>query len=517
MVSLSQRSTQSDPTPAIAAFAGFPRDLGPLSSIVRQYLLSRPDLIGDIALPFATLQGDEFDPLSPSAIRKLISDDIGRDADGVYDWLDPIPLLQNGLTQVHLANTTAGREVVIRLRRPDAADVVARELPRLMRGIDGLAKSAGPQVVVPLKEGLKDWLKAELDAEAEIANLKRIRARGVQSASFSIPKPRGDLSGPHVAVFEALRGVPLAELLQAPRPGRGGQGIDFDRNILSGNLLRSLLHQMFAGGTFVLSFAPENIFALADDRLCILDFSHVGVVNPLINRNQYRYAAAVDSVDTERMLQAIEELAEFPSRESVEAFSDEFRGALRQWERDDGWDERRNRPLDEYFLTTVEMARRHGLVFDQSTLDMVRALVSADRLAGALSGRSKLASAARAFFSERWFSNLAKEVWRERSPSVGFDIIDFFTDSPGNLVRILSDVADRRFLLRVQTVESEASREAAAARARLLAITGLLVGICIWGAALWLSQTTSGLEWSIFSVGAATSAVAFAILWRRLG
>lgn len=503
----------------MGSIVGVLPDLGPLTLIVRQYLLSRPDLVGDIDLSLSAPYVSQADPLSPSAIRKLIGSDTGRDADSVYAWVDPIPIQQNGLTQVHLASTISGREVVIRLRRPDAAEVVARELPQLLRGIDGLVKSAGlpAGLGLPLKQGLKDWLEAEMDAEAEITNLRRVRAKGAQSASFSIPKPRGDLSGARVAVFEALRGVPLTELLQEPRSGGQHATIDFDRGVLAGNLLRSVLHQMFTGGTFVLSLAPENIFALADDRLCILDFSHVGVMNPLVHRNQYRYAAAVDSVDTERMLEAIEELAEFPDRESIEAFGDEFRKAVRQWERDDGWDNRRDRPLDDYLLATVGMARRHGLVFDQSILDMVRALVSAGKLASELSGRPKLGSSARAFFSQHWFSGIAKEVWRERSPSVGFDVIDLFTDSPGNLVRILSDVADRRFLLRVQTVESEASRHAAAARARLLAVAGLLVGVCVWGAALWLSPATSGLEWFIFTIGTAALAVVLAIQWRRLG
>jgi ubiquinone biosynthesis protein len=495
-------------------------ELGVLGSLVTGYLRGHRDLLPDLDLWLDPTAAEPGEPLAFPAVRELIAGDLEREIESAYAWIDPNPIRHSPLTQIHLAQTVGGREVVIKLRRPDAADIVSRALPALLRATDELAQLAGLSAAegAELARGLRHWLAEEIDAPGELANLQRLQLRGRHHPAFFLPRPRVDLSGPLVLVFEARRGVPFDELARLVAEKRLDQisRLELNRVELGNNLVRTLLHQIFIAESFVSHLMPEHLIALPDDRVSLLDFSHVARVDPIIRRNQFRYVAAIGAVDAERILAAITELAEPPSYDAREAFAEAFRRQLRQWERDEEWETTRSDELAKYLLETARLARRHGYRIDESTLTLLRALWSADSIAKQLSARGGLGTVAPAFFSPRWLLGLLQEVWQERFPSLGFDLVDLLTDGPGNFVRILSDIADRRFVLRVQAIESPESRRAAADRSRLMAVSGLIIAVAVAGAALWLSTHVPIYVWAMLGALVLALLLVFALLWRRL-
>lgn len=510
--------------PVIVASTEAPRsriDLGPLAGVVRQYLRTRLDLIPDVEQRLAPPSREPDDTIGFATVRNVLAEDLGRTVEAAYAWIDPLPLRKGPLSQLHIAQTVAGREVAIKVRRPDAADVVSRALPSLQRAMESLARHAGLSTTAgtELAQGLRDWLNRELDAARELANLERLHSRVARDDGLIIPRPRRDLSGPRVVVFELRRGTPLDELIRLVSEQRSDQlaGLGLDRVELGNNLVKAVLHQIFVAETFVSSLAPEHLVALPGNRISFLDFSHVDRIDPIVRRNQYRYVAAIGAVDVERMLGGIAELAESPDSAASDAFAADFRRQLREWEHDPDWENTRGARLADSLMHTLRLARRHGLRFEEPVLTLVRTMVTADDSARQLSVRARLGTVAAAFFLPRWLAGFAQEVWQQQLPSVGFDVVDLLTDAPGNLVRILSDIADRRFVLRVQAQESEETRHAAAMRSRLLATSGLMIGVTILAAALWVSGSTSLVAWSGVAGLGVTLLLIFGVLWRRLG
>lgn len=512
------------PRPVVVAGADGPQsriDLGPLAEIVSNYLRTRPDLVPDVEEWLAPPSQGSADAIAFSTIRGVLAEDLGQAVEAVYSWIDPLPLRKGPLSQIHVAQTTTGHEVAIKVRRPDAADLVSRALPALQRSMEVLARRAGLPATSgsELTQGLRDWLDHELDAARELANLERLHSRVARDEGFVIPRPRHDLSSPRVVVFELRRGTPLDELARDIANTRSDQAsrLEFDRVELGTNLLKAVLHQIFVAETFVSSLAPEYLLATAGNRISFLDFSHVERIDPIVRRNQYRYVAAIGAVDVERMLGGVAELAESPDNTASEAFATGFRHQMREWEHDPDWETTRGARFADCLIDTLRLARRHGLRFEGPVLTLARTLVVADGLAKPLSVRTRLGTVAAAFFLPRWLAGFAQEVWQQQLPSVGFDIVDLLTDAPGNLVRVLSDIADRRFVLRVQAQESEETRHAAAMRSRLLATSALIIGVTILAAALLVSGSTSLVAWTgVASVGALVLLL-FGVLWRRLG
>jgi ubiquinone biosynthesis protein len=497
-----------------------PIDLGPLAPAVVAYLRARPDLVRHFPKWVKPSGPPLDDALDFSAVSTLLAEDLGRELDSVFAWIDPAPLWRGPLGQIHLARTMGGREVAIKVRRPAAAEIVSREQPALTRAMRALAEAAGlgAAEAIELDRGLQHWLASDLDAPGELANLEQLQGRNPRLSAIAMPRPRRDLSGPRTVVFEVLRGVPLHEVIDLLSQKRDTMDAsEFDRVDLANNLVWLVLHQMFVVESYASNLAPEVLVALPGDRISLIDFSHVERLDPVIRRNQYRYMAAFRAVDGERLLAAIAELAESPSREASERFAEDFRRRLHQWQRDPEWERARTGRLGDYLAETLNLLREHGLRLQGSALALARTLLAADIVAKQLSEQAGLGGAVPSFLSPQWVLGFLHEVWQERMPSLGFDLIDLLTEGPGNVVRLLSDIADRRLVLRVQAVESDENRLASATRNRLLATAGLFVGVSVIGAALWLSPGAPAFaRWLVVGLGVGVM-VMFGVLWRRLG
>jgi ubiquinone biosynthesis protein len=494
--------------------------LGPLASVVINYLRSKPDLLPQFDHWIVPLPAAPSEALSFALVRKVVAEDIGEDIEAVFSWFDPAPVRYGPLAQVHVARTVGEREIVVKLRRPDAAEIVARELSILERAMRTLAQLAELSEVESseLEQGLRKWLTQEIDAPGELANLERLQVPGSSDPGSVMPRPRRDLSGPRVFACEMARGVPVKELIRMVSTKRADriERLDLVPIDVANNLVRAVLHQMFVAESFVTTVVPESVVALPDDRVSFLDFNRVGRIDPLIRKNQFRYLTAIGAGDVERILGAINELAESPSSEATEAFAVDFRRQMRAWERERQSETAVAEPIADHLVQTLRLARAHGLRFGDPVLTLVRTLWVADCTAKQLAADAGLGAAARAFLSRRWMVGYAQELWQERFPGLGFDLVDLLTDGPGNLVRILSDVADRRFVLRVQAAESEESLHAAAVRSRLMATSWLIVAVSILASALWLSASTSPLAWIIVGVPGLALLALFAVLWMRL-
>jgi predicted unusual protein kinase regulating ubiquinone biosynthesis (AarF/ABC1/UbiB family) len=489
-----------------------PVTLGRLAPYVIDYLRSRPDLLPEFDRWVDPAEHAVSAAMAFTEVQDLLAAELERPLDAAFQTIDAVPIRMGPLSQIHLAATTASLPVAIKARRPDAEHIVANELSFLLRALDDLTVRAGQgkSVNQELKDGLRRWLADEIDGPGEHDKLVRLRRRNVGEPGSFIPRALPDLCGAHVLVFEFPSGVPLAQVWDQFAPD------EFDSNEVARKLVRSVLHQVFIGDLFIASLDARNILVLADGRISFLDFSHIARPDPIIGRKQFQYAAAIRTADVDRVLAGIHELADFPTRGVGEGFDADFRRLVRQWERDYRAEPRGNR-LAEHLLTTAQLARRHSLTVDQSVLDTACILWRADRAAKSIAPYISLDTVAPDFFASDWLSGLLRSVRDERMPGLGFDIVDLCTDSPGNLVRILSDLADRRFVLPVQSIESDVNRVAAATRARLLAVTGLLIAVSVIGGALKITSIASVFAWAAVVGVSIALLVVFGILWKRLG
>ena len=148
-------------------------ELGPTFVKLGQVLSTRSDLLpADFQAELAKLQ-DNAVRVASEVIEETISSELGGPTSELFARFDPEPLAAASIGQVHAATLHDGTEVVIKVRRPEAAEEVELDL-EIMRNLAARAdqrwKEAQHWDLNGLARGFADLLRAELDYLQEAGN-----------------------------------------------------------------------------------------------------------------------------------------------------------------------------------------------------------------------------------------------------------------------------------------------------------------------------------------------------------
>ena len=114
--------------PKVPTYAEAFQDIGPAAIKFGQALATRPDLIGEEAAHGLRLLQDSLPPAPFEQIRVAIEQALERPIEEVFSEVDPEPIGAASIAQVHRAVTTDGRQVAIKVLRPNIEEDFARAL-----------------------------------------------------------------------------------------------------------------------------------------------------------------------------------------------------------------------------------------------------------------------------------------------------------------------------------------------------------------------------------------------------
>lgn len=266
------------PEPGEGAEA-FTRDLealGPTFVKIGQMLSTRPDLVPpDYLAALARLQ-DDVAPAPVEEIVALLEQELGAPIGKLFARFDPVPIGTASFAQVHRAALPSGREVAVKVQRPDLpaqvdADLAALE--RLVRSL-GLVSRAGERY------GVNDWLdefratvRAELDYRQEADNLETFHDRLADYAHIHVPRPAWDYTRRRVLVMDYIEGIQVTHVPPVLRT-------EVDLTPLARDLGKAYLDQVFVHGLIHADPHPGNVKLTPEHHLALLDLGMVGYVPP---------------------------------------------------------------------------------------------------------------------------------------------------------------------------------------------------------------------------------------------
>jgi ubiquinone biosynthesis protein len=258
-------------------------DLGPIFVKFGQLLSTRPDLLPeDIAHELALLQ-DQVQPFPGAQARAFIEQAYEKPVLEVFKEFDETPLAAASVAQVHAARLFDGREVIVKVLRPNVERAIRRDVS-LLYTVAGLAerywadgKRLRPTDVVAEFE---KTLLGELDLLREAANASQLRRNFEGSDLLYVPEIVWPLTRRNVMVMERIFGTPISHVKSLVQ-----QGVDLKR--LSENGVEIFFTQVFRHNFFHADMHPGNIFVAKDGRYMAVDF---GIMGTLSTRDQ-RYLA----------------------------------------------------------------------------------------------------------------------------------------------------------------------------------------------------------------------------------
>ncbi len=403
-------------------------DLGPIFVKFGQLLSTRPDLLPeDIAHELALLQ-DRVQPFPGAQARAFIEQAHGKPVLEIFQEFDETPLAAASVAQVHAARLFDGREVIVKVLRPQVERAIRRDVS-LLYTVAALAerywadgKRLRPTAVVAEFE---KTLLGELDLLREAANASQLRRNFEGSSLLYVPEIVWPLTRRNVMVMERIFGTPISHVESLV-----AQGVDLKR--LSENGVEIFFTQVFRHNFFHADMHPGNIFVAKDGRYMAVDF---GIMGTLSTRDQ-RYLAenllAFFHRDYRRVAEAHVDAGWVPSGTRV----DEFEAAIRSV-----CEPIFERPLSEIsfgqlLLRLFQTARQFNMEVQPQLVLLQKTLLAIEGLGRELYPELDLWQTAKPFL-ERWMSEqvgvrgllkaLKKNapVWAEKLPDLPLLVHDF--------------------------------------------------------------------------------------------
>ena len=256
-----------------------------------QLLSTRPDMIRPDYLAALERMQEKVAPVPVQDIQQVVEAELGAPIGKLFSSFDPQPLGCASIAQVHRAVLRDGREVAVKVQKPE----VAAQLHSDLRVLRSFAAAADRFTRVGRRVRLSDWLaefartlQMELDYETEAGNLQRFGNHLAPYPALWVPQPLLDLSSKRVLTLELVQGVRVDAI---PEVRRTEQSMD----PLAAALVRGYLDQIFVHGEIHADPHPGNLRVTSDNRLAIFDLGMVAHVPPRLRERLLKLLlAAVD-------------------------------------------------------------------------------------------------------------------------------------------------------------------------------------------------------------------------------
>ncbi len=250
-------------------------DLGPIFVKFGQILSTRRDLLpDDIADELVQLQ-DNVPSFPGELARAIIEQSLGKPVTELFLHFEESPLASASIAQVHAATLLDGRDVVVKVVRPDIEKTIRHDL-ELMYTVADLAARFWPdgrrlrprEVVAEFDKTIMD----ELDLLREAASASLLRRNFEASELLYVPEIHWPLVRRNVMVIERISGIPIGNIEELK-----AQGINLKS--LAEHGVEVFFTQVFRDNFFHADMHPGNIFVEPSGRYLAVDFGIMGTLS----------------------------------------------------------------------------------------------------------------------------------------------------------------------------------------------------------------------------------------------
>lgn len=237
---------------------------------------------------------DNVSTFSSDFSIKEIEQSFGAPINKLFSQFEYQPIAAASIAQVHGARLFDGREVIVKVRRPDIKkqilwdiQILRMVIPLITFFLPSLRKYQPTKIVSELESNL---LK-ELDFRLESRNIRRFASAFKDSETVYVPPVIDELCAERVLTQIRSYG------LRVDDPAIGERGPKLAQIITD-----AYVQQFYVMGLFHGDPHPGNLFVTDDDRICFHDFGLVGYLDHDTRRNLAAFMQAFIEHDAEWMM-----------------------------------------------------------------------------------------------------------------------------------------------------------------------------------------------------------------------
>ena len=349
-------------------------EMGPLAIKLGQLLSTRRDLIPPEVLSQLVLLQDQVKPYDTQLAKQRIQESLKADVTTLFSRFDEQPLAAASIAQVHTAALHDGREVVVKVTRPDIRSQILQDFEILAWLGDWLENRLEAARALHLTEIIQDYRQIilnELDLSLEADNTRRMRHYFTGSSMMYVPEVYMDSKD--VMVAERITGVPISDIATFDRLG-------MDRADLAEKGLTIFFTQVFRDNFFHADMHPGNVFVEtinpSNPRFIALDCAIMGELSKHDQMTIARMLLAVMNSNFMQLIQIVHQAGWIPPGTDQDALSREMRRTVGPMV---------SKPMDQLdfagiLIQVMDIARRFHLEIPPQLMLLLKTLVHVEGL-----------------------------------------------------------------------------------------------------------------------------------------
>jgi ubiquinone biosynthesis protein len=309
-------------------------ELGPFYIKLGQLLSTRPDLLPPNYIQALTALQAQVPTIPWDEVETVMQQQLNRPVEEVFQNIDRSAVAAGSIAQIHKAILLDGREVALKIQRPNLDKLVERDslLINAIAEIVALTEFGKNYDTIALAKEFTNAVKAELDFTQEAKFTEQLKNNLANSNWFDsqqlvVPSINWEITTEKLLVMEWLSGNPIleADLLQQ-KPDKLQR-----KQEITTLLFRAFFQQIYLDGFFHADPHPGNIFYLTDDRIAIIDCGMVGRLDPRTQQILTEMLLAIVDLDAQRCSELTMELSDSVPNTNIARLRSDFDRVLRRY------------------------------------------------------------------------------------------------------------------------------------------------------------------------------------------
>ena len=463
------------------AFAADLEKLGPTFIKLGQLLSTRADLLPPAYLEALARLQDNVDPFPFADVERIVQEELGVRLSKAFEVFDPEPIAAASLGQVHRAVIRGGREVAVKVQRPDVRERVTKDLDALDEVAALMHRFSATTRLVDVHGVLDEFRRtilSELDYREEARNLVALSHELRDFDRLLIPLPIDDYTTSRVLTMDFIDGTKITLVSRV-------EWTEVDGVALGDDLFRAYLQQILVDGVFHADPHPGNVLLTPDHRLALIDLGMVGRLATTMQERLFRLMLAISDArgdDAASLVIAIgetrEDFDEMRMRRLIIEMVGRYRNAAAK-----------ELNVGRVMLDMARAATQHGLRMPPELALLGKTLLNLDEIGRLLDPDFDVNASMRRNATRLMQRRMLNSMTPANVLSTALEVRDFAERLPARMNRILDALSANDLRLKIEVIDHGSIIDGFQKVANRIAL-GLVLAALIVGAAMLMRVQT---------------------------
>lgn len=301
-------------------------DLGPTFVKIGQIMSSRQDMFSQRYCNELIKLRDNVAPLDIETVYSVIESEYGCKLNEVFSSFDQVPLGSASIAQVHRARLKNGKEIVVKVQRPNIYETMEQDISLIRRAVKLLKINEALGSVVDLNIVLDEFwhtAKEEMDFLNEAKFAREFAKLNSSINCIATPYIESDYTTSKILVMEYIDGFQVDKMKPLIENG-------YDCKEIAAKLAENYIKQIVDDGFFHADPHPGNL-RIRDGKIVWIDFGMMGILSFEDKTLMKKAVLAIGNDDTQELVDVILTLGKHDNRIDYPLFYNDIETFMHQY------------------------------------------------------------------------------------------------------------------------------------------------------------------------------------------